>query len=88
MSEKKTAPAPAARRSSAALELYEKAVKAVGKRDYDRARDHLDALIAAIPRMRPSRDEIRRVVVGILDELGADHPLASVARAKLASALY
>src|SRR2546425_9423599 len=35
MSAKKTAPAPAARRSSAALELYEKAVKAVGKRGYD-----------------------------------------------------
>jgi tetratricopeptide (TPR) repeat protein len=46
MSAKKAAPTPAARRSGAAIELYEKAVKAVGKRDYDRARDHLDALIA------------------------------------------
>jgi tetratricopeptide (TPR) repeat protein len=47
MSGKKALPAPAARRSSssAAIELYEKAVKAVGKRDYERARDHLDALI-------------------------------------------
>jgi len=48
----------------------------------------LDALIAAIPRLRSNRDEIRRVVVGILDELGLDHPLALPARAKLASALY
>ena len=47
MSAKKAGPAPAARRSSsAALELYEKALRAVGKRDYERARDHLDALIA------------------------------------------
>jgi tetratricopeptide (TPR) repeat protein len=46
MSAKKPAPVPTSRRSSAALELYEKAVRAVGKRDYDRAREHLDALIA------------------------------------------
>jgi len=47
MSAKKAGPAPAARRSSsAALELYEKAVRAVGKHDYERARDHLDALIS------------------------------------------
>ena len=47
MGAKKSGPAaPAGRKSNAALDLYEKAVKAVGKRDYDRARDHLDALIA------------------------------------------
>jgi len=48
----------------------------------------LDGLIEAIPRARSSRDEIRRVVVGILDELGIDHPLASRSRTRLASALY
>ena len=48
----------------------------------------LDLLIDAIPRMRASRDQIRRVVVGILDELGGDDPLAMKSRAKLASALY
>ncbi|HSS61376.1 MAG TPA: tetratricopeptide repeat protein [Candidatus Limnocylindrales bacterium] len=48
----------------------------------------LDALIETIPRARNSRDEIRRVVVGILDELGLDHPVATRARARLASALY
>ena len=48
MSAKKAGAAPAVRRSSnAALELYEKALKAVGKRDYERARDHLDALISS-----------------------------------------
>jgi putative thioredoxin len=48
----------------------------------------LDLLIAGIAFARSSRDEIRRVVVGILDELGLDHPLASSSRARLASALY
>ncbi len=48
----------------------------------------LDALIEAISPARSSRDEIRRVVVGILDELGLDHPLAARSRTRLASALY
>ena len=48
----------------------------------------LDALIEGIPPTRKTRDEIRRVVVGILDELGIDDPLATRARTKLASALY
>ena len=48
----------------------------------------LDTLISAIRPTRPERDDIRRVVVGILDELGADDPLAADSRARLASALY
>ena len=48
----------------------------------------LDVLIDAITRARSSRDEIRRVVVGILDELGLDHPLATRSRTRLASAIY
>jgi putative thioredoxin len=48
----------------------------------------LDVLIEAIPRAPGSRDEIRRVVVGILDELGLDDPLATTSRTRLASALY
>jgi putative thioredoxin len=48
----------------------------------------LDALIEAITVARSSRDEIRRVVVGILDELGLDDPLATTSRMRLASALY
>jgi putative thioredoxin len=48
----------------------------------------LDALISAIKPARPDRDDIRRVVVGILDELGLDHPLATASRSRLASALY
>jgi len=48
----------------------------------------LDMLIEAIAQARSSRDEIRRVVVGILDELGIDDPLATRSRTRLASALY
>lgn len=48
----------------------------------------LDVLIEAIPGARSSRDEIRRLVVGILDELGLDDPLATRSRTRLASALY
>ena len=48
----------------------------------------LERLIAAIRPSRPERDDLRRVVVGVLDELGPDDPLVPVSRAKLASALY
>jgi putative thioredoxin len=50
----------------------------------------LDALIAAIPATSDEdrRDELRRAVVGVLDELGAGHPLARESRRKLAAALY
>ncbi|HKW72950.1 MAG TPA: tetratricopeptide repeat protein [Candidatus Dormibacteraeota bacterium] len=48
----------------------------------------LDILISRIKPSRPERDDIRRVVVGILDQLGLDDPLASTSRARLASALY
>lgn len=48
----------------------------------------LDLLIDAIASRRSSRDEIRRVVVGILDELGLEDPLATRSRTRLASALF
>jgi tetratricopeptide (TPR) repeat protein len=43
----KKATGVAERRSSHALELFEKATKALGKRDYERARDHLQTLLAS-----------------------------------------
>ena len=55
------------------------------------AGDHeqaLDLLIGALPSADGSRDDVRRVVVGILDELGVEHPLARESRRRLASALY
>ena len=48
----------------------------------------LDLLIGAIAFRRSSRDDIRRVVVGVLDELGPDDPLSTSSRRRLASALY
>jgi len=48
----------------------------------------LDRLLDALPTADGAREDIRRVVVGILDELGVDDPLAREYRRKLASALY
>jgi putative thioredoxin len=50
----------------------------------------LDALIAAIAATgdQDRKDDLRRAVVGVLDELGAEHPLARESRRKLATALY
>jgi putative thioredoxin len=55
------------------------------------AGDHergLDLLLEALPNADGARDDVRRVVVGVLDELGVEHPLARSARRRLASALY
>jgi putative thioredoxin len=48
----------------------------------------LDDLIAAIASDGDRRDDLRRAVVGVLDDLGVDHPVARESRRKLASALY
>ncbi len=48
----------------------------------------LDLLLGALPSADGARDDVRRVVVGVLDELGVEHPLAREARRRLASALY
>jgi putative thioredoxin len=47
-----------------------------------------DVLIAALPSADGAKDDIRAVIVAILDELGVDHPFARDARRRLASALY
>jgi putative thioredoxin len=61
------------------------ALQALDAGDRERA---LDLLISAIPSANGHRDDLRRVVVGILDELGVDDPLARDARRRLAAALY
>ena len=48
----------------------------------------LDLFIGALPSADGAKDDIRRVVVGILDELGVDSQLARESRRRLASALY
>jgi putative thioredoxin len=67
-----------------ALDLTE-AFAALDAGDQARA---LDLLIAALPSADGSRDDVRRVVVGILEELGVESPLARESRRRLASALY
>jgi putative thioredoxin len=49
----------------------------------------LDGLIGAIsPNDGDRREDLRRAVVGVLDDLGVEHPVARESRRKLASALY
>jgi putative thioredoxin len=48
----------------------------------------LDLLIAALPSADGAKDDVRKIVVGVLDELGVEHPLARDARRRLAAALY
>jgi putative thioredoxin len=61
------------------------AFAALDARDVDRA---LDILISAIRPAAPHRDDIRRVVVGVLSELDEDDPRLPATRQRLASALY
>ena len=48
----------------------------------------LDLLLSALSSADGARDGIRRVVIGLLEELGVDHPVAREARRRLAAALY
>ena len=63
----------------------EDAFTALDAGDHEKA---LDLLIGALPSSDGAKDDIRRVVVGILDELGVESPLARESRRRLASALY
>jgi putative thioredoxin len=66
------------------LDLAE-AFRALDDGDSERA---VDLLIGALPSADGHKDDVRRVVVGVLDGLGVDHPLARDARRRLAAALY
>ncbi len=61
------------------------AFTALDEGDTERA---LDLLIEALAAADGNRDDVRRVVVGELDRLGPDHPLARESRRRLAAALY
>ena len=63
----------------------DEAFKALDDGDTERA---IDLLIEALSSADGHKDDVRRVVVGALDELGVDHPLARDARRRLAAALY
>ena len=61
------------------------AFKALDAGDPEKA---VDLLIEAIPNADGHKDDLRRIVVGILDAFGVDHPFARDARRRLAGALY
>jgi putative thioredoxin len=61
------------------------AFRAIDDGDTERG---VELLIGALPSADGHKDDVRRVVVGILDQLGVDHPLARDARRRLAAALY
>jgi putative thioredoxin len=62
------------------------AFAALDQSDFQRA---LDQLLGALEKSTDGdREDIRRVIVGALDALGADSPLAREARRRLAAALY
>ncbi len=48
----------------------------------------IDDLLATLSERGADSERVRRVIVGILDELGVEHPLARETRRKLAAALY
>jgi putative thioredoxin len=48
----------------------------------------VDLLIEAVENDTEHRDDLRQVIVGILDAFGVDHPFARDARRRLAGALY
>lgn len=56
--------------------------------DRDEPEQAVELLLQALQGADGARDGVRRVVVGILDELGVEHPVARDARRRLASALY
>jgi putative thioredoxin len=48
----------------------------------------LDALVGELAGADGAQEDLRRVIVGVLAELGVEHPLAREYRRRLASALY
>jgi putative thioredoxin len=66
------------------LDLDE-ALQAIDAGDRERA---VDLLLDVIATAGEHKDDLRRLIVGILDELGVEHPVARDGRRRLAAALY
>lgn len=64
------------------------ALAAFAALDGDDPQRAVDLLIEAIASGDGHKDDLRRIVVGILDAFGVDHPFARDARRRLAGALY
>jgi putative thioredoxin len=67
------------------VEKAQEAFKALDAGDPKKA---VDLLIEAVEHDVEHRDDLRKVIVGILDAFGVDHPFARDARRRLAGALY
>jgi tetratricopeptide (TPR) repeat protein len=50
---------PAAGRASQAVDLFEKAVKALGRKEYEKAREHFDAIVTGHPDERDVAERAR-----------------------------
>lgn len=61
------------------------ALAALDAGEHERA---LERLVEAVSDADGAKEDLRRVIVGVLDELGVQHPLAREYRRRLASALY
>ncbi len=61
------------------------ALEALDADDRERA---ADLLLDVIPEAGEHTDDLRRLIVSILDDLGVEHPAAREARRRLAAALY
>jgi putative thioredoxin len=59
---------------------------AVSRGDLDRGLEHLSSAVGALD--DETRELVRKVMVGVFTELGADHPLSTTYRRRLAAALY
>jgi putative thioredoxin len=66
----------------------ERALEAFKALDSGDPQKAVDLLIEAIPEADGRKDDLRRIIVGILDAFGVDHPFARDARRRLAGALY
>jgi tetratricopeptide (TPR) repeat protein len=76
MSNRKPAPA-GDRRSQQALETFEKAMKALGKRDFEKARDHFDQIVGSYPDEHDVRERARTyraMCERALDKKGGPRP--------------
>ena len=69
-----------------AIPELEQGLAALAAADYDRGLEQLDGALGTA--QDETRELIRKVMVGVFSELGADHPLSREYRRKLASALY
>jgi putative thioredoxin len=65
--------------------LYPQAFEALDRGETERG---LDELLAALSADEPHREDLRRAIVGELDALGPEHPLARSTRGRLATALF